>query len=99
MHSVLVHVHVKPEHIEDFRLATIENASHSVLEPGFARFDVVQQAEDPTRFILVEVYRNDEAPTQHKETEHYKKWRDQVADMMAEPRQGIRYTNIYPTEE
>jgi quinol monooxygenase YgiN len=99
MHSVLVHVHVKPEHIEDFRLATIENASHSVLEPGIARFDVVQQAEDPTRFILVEVYRNDEAPTQHKETEHYKKWRDQVADMMAEPRQGIRYTNIYPTEE
>jgi quinol monooxygenase YgiN len=99
MHSVLVHVHVKPEHIEDFRLATIENASYSVLEPGIARFDVVQQAEDPTRFILVEVYRNDEAPTQHKETEHYKKWRDQVADMMAEPRQGIRYTNIYPTEE
>ncbi|MGD0709338.1 MAG: putative quinol monooxygenase [Anaerolineaceae bacterium] len=98
MHSVFVYVHVKPECVEAFRSATIENASHSVLEPGIARFDVVQQAEDPTRFILVEVYRNDEAPIQHKETEHYKKWRDSVADMMAEPRQGIRYANVYPAE-
>jgi quinol monooxygenase YgiN len=98
MHNVFVHVHVKPECVDVFRSATIENASHSILEPGIARFDVFQQAEDPTRFLLVEVYKNDEAPIRHKETEHYKKWRDSVASMMAEPRQGIRYANVYPTE-
>jgi len=98
MHSVFVYVHVKAECTDAFRSATIENASHSILETGIARFDVVQQADDPTRFILVEVYRNEEAPAQHKETAHYKKWRDSVADMMAEPRQGIRFANVYPAE-
>ncbi|HTX78049.1 MAG TPA: putative quinol monooxygenase [Longilinea sp.] len=96
MHSVFVHVHVKADYVEAFRSATMENASHSVLEPGIARFDVFQLAEDSTRFILIEIYRDEEAPARHKETEHYKKWRDGVADMMAEPRQGIRYVNVYP---
>jgi len=83
---VHVHAHVKPECVEAFREATVENARNSVEEPGVARFDVIQQADDPTRFILVEVYRTPEAPTQHKETAHYQKWRDAVAPMMAEPR-------------
>ena len=98
MHSVFVYVHVKLESIAAFRSATLENASHSVLEPGIARFDVFQQAEDATRFTLVEVYRDDEAPARHKETDHYKKWRDGVADMMAEPRQVVGYESVYPTE-
>ena len=83
---VHVHAHVKPECVEAFREATVENARNSVEEPGVARFDVIQQADDPTRFILVEVYRTPEAPAQHKETAHYQKWRDAVAPMMAEPR-------------
>ena len=70
----------------------IENASHSVKEEGVERFDVIQQNDDPTRFILVEVYKTDKASFAHKETAHYLKWRDAVADMMAEPRQGIKYT-------
>jgi quinol monooxygenase YgiN len=96
MNIVLVHVHIKPEFVEAFKQASIENASNSVKEAGIARFDVIQQADDPTRFILVEVYKTAEAPAAHKETEHYAKWRDAVADMMAEPRQGIKYSNVYP---
>ena len=96
---VLVHVHVKPEFIEAFKEASIENASNSVREAGIARFDVIQQEEDPTRFILVEVYKTVDAPAAHKETAHYAKWRDTVTDMMAEPRQGIKYTNIFPSDE
>ncbi len=95
---VFVHVHVKPECIDAFRLASIENAQYSIQEPGVARFDVLQQNEDPTRFVLVEVYRTPEAPAQHKETAHYAKWRDTVAEMMAEPRTGIKYTNVFPEE-
>ena len=95
---VLVHVHVKPEHLEAFRTAALENAQNSVREPGVARFDVLQQNDDPTRFVLVEVYRTSEASAQHKETAHYMKWRDTVADMMAEPRTGIKYTNLFPDE-
>ncbi|HNT22778.1 MAG TPA: antibiotic biosynthesis monooxygenase [Anaerolineales bacterium] len=95
---VFVHVHVKPECIDAFRLASIENAQCSIQEPGIARFDVLQQNEDPTRFVLVEVYRTPEAPAQHKETAHYAKWRDTVAEMMAEPRTGIKYTNVFPEE-
>jgi len=93
---VHVHVHVKPESIEAFRQATIENASQSVREPGIARFDVVQQNDDPSRFILVEVYRTPEAPAQHKETAHYAKWRDSVAEMMTEPRTSLKYSNVFP---
>ncbi|WP_437735520.1 putative quinol monooxygenase [Sorangium sp. So ce1335] len=95
---VHVHVHVKPEHVDAFRQATLDNASASVKEPGVARFDVVQDLEDPTRFAIVEVYRNKEAPAAHKETEHYKRWRDTVADMMAEPRTSRRYVNAFPDD-
>jgi quinol monooxygenase YgiN len=93
---VHVQVHVKPEHIEAFKLATIENASNSVKEPGIARFDVVQQADDPSRFVLVEAYRDTEAPARHKATAHYQAWAKRVADMLAEPRSRVVYGNIYP---
>jgi (4S)-4-hydroxy-5-phosphonooxypentane-2,3-dione isomerase len=93
---VHVQVHVKPESVEEFRQATIENARASVQEPGIARFDVVQQQDDPTRFVLIEVYRTLEATAAHKETAHYAKWRDTVAPMMAEPRSSIKYTPVSP---
>src|SRR5207249_8088049 len=83
---VHVQVKVKPESIEGFRAATVENARQSIREPGIARFDFVQQLDDPTRFVLVEVYRTADAPAKHKETAHYQKWRDAVQSMMAEPR-------------
>jgi len=97
---LVVHVfaHVKPDRVEAFREATIENAHNSVQEPGIARFDVCKQQDDPTRFVLVEVYRTPEDPGRHKETAHYQKWRDTVADMMAEPRTSIKYTNVFPDE-
>ncbi len=96
---VHVHVHVKPECVEAFKTATIQNARESVKEPGIARFDVIQSTEDPTRFILVEVYRTPEDPARHKETTHYQVWRDVVADMMAEPRTSVKYVNIYPDDQ
>jgi len=95
---VHVHVHVKPECIEAFRLATLDNARNSVLEPGVARFDVVQQADNPARFTLVEVYRNVEAAAAHKTTAHYARWRDTVADMMAEPRSSVKYNAVFPAD-
>jgi quinol monooxygenase YgiN len=98
MYVVLVHVHVKPETVEAFRQATKENARNSVEEPGIARFDVIQNTDDPTRFVLVEVYRTPDDPARHKETAHYQKWRDAVADMMAEPRNGVRYANVFPDD-
>lgn len=98
MQILLVHIHVKPEHLEAFKVATMENARNSIQEPGVARFDVIQQNDDPTRFCLVEVYRTAEAHAQHRETAHYQKWRDTVTDMMAEPRQGVKYSNVYPDE-
>ena len=96
---VHVQVHVKPEHVDAFRSASVENARNSVREPGIARFDVIQQVDDPSRFILVEVYRTAEDPARHKETPHYKVWRDAVAEMMAEPRVGVKYANVYPADE
>ncbi len=93
-----VHVHVKPEFIEAFKQATIENASQSVKEPGIARFDVIQSADDPARFILVEVYRTAEAPAQHKATRHYLTWRDTVAPMMSEGRSSMQYRNVFPED-
>jgi len=96
---VHVHVHVKPEHIEAFKLATIENAANSVEEPGIARFDVVQQADDPSRFVLLEAYRDTEATTHHKATAHYHAWAEKVADMLAEPRSRAVYANIYPADQ
>jgi autoinducer 2-degrading protein len=96
---VHVHVRVKPESIEAFRRATIENARQSVEEAGIARFDVLQDSSEPSRFLLVEIYRNAEAPAQHKETPHYQTWRDAVAGMMAEPRTSLKYSNIFPSDE
>lgn len=93
-----VFVHVKEDQVEAFKAATIENAQNSVQEPGIARFDVIQEQDDPTRFVLVEVYRTAEDPARHKDTTHYLKWRDTVADMMAKPRSAIKYSNIYPGE-
>jgi len=95
---VHVHVHVKPEFVDAFREATLENARNSAQEPGVAGFDVIQQLDDPTRFVLVEVYRTPEDPARHKETAHYQKWRDTVAEMMAEPRHSVKYTNVFPDD-
>lgn len=95
---VHVHVHVKPECVHAFVAATLANARASVQEPGVARFDVVQQSDDPTRFVLVEVYRNPAAPAAHKETAHYATWRDTVAPMMAAPRTSTRFTNLHPDD-
>jgi len=93
-----VHVHVKPDSIEAFKEATIENARQSVQEAGIARFDVIQSADDPARFILVEVYRTAEAPAAHKETSHYQTWRTVVAPMMSEGRTSTQYRNIFPED-
>ncbi len=95
---VHVFVHVKADQIEAFKQATMENAQNSVQESGIARFDVIQQQDDPTRFVLVEVYRTPSDAVKHKDTAHYQTWRDTVADMMAEPRTNIKYANIYPDE-
>ena len=99
MFIVHVFVHVKEEYIEDFKAVTVENARNSVLESGIARFDVIQQQDDPSRFVLVEVYRTFEDPGRHKQTEHYIRWRDGVAHMMAEPRASIKYHNVFPEDE
>jgi autoinducer 2-degrading protein len=98
---LIVHVfaHVKPDQVEAFKTATLENARNSVQEPGVARFDVIQQQDDPTRFVLVEVYRTPDDPARHKETTHYQKWRDTVVPMMAEPRSAIKYNNLYPDDQ
>jgi len=96
---VHVHIRVKPESLEAFRQATIANARQSVKEPGIARFDLLQQADDPARFTLVEVYRTATAPAQHRETAHYQTWRETVAEMMAEPRIRVEYANIFPGDE
>ena len=99
MFIVHVFVHVKPDQVVAFKEATLENAQNSLKETGIARFDVCQQQDDPTRFVLVEVYRTPEDPARHKETVHYQKWRDRVADMMAEPRSSIKYDNLFPDED
>jgi autoinducer 2-degrading protein len=95
---VHVHVRVKPESVEAFRQATVENARNSLKEPGIARFDVVQQQDDPTRFVLVEAYRTSDATVRHKETLHYQVWRDVVAPMMAEPRTSVKFHNVFPED-
>ncbi len=95
---VHVQVHVKPDCIEVFKAATLANAQASVKERGIARFDVVQQQDDPTRFVLVEVYRTPDAPAAHKETPHYQVWRDAVAPMMAQPRTSVKFANVFPED-
>jgi autoinducer 2-degrading protein len=98
MQIVHVHVQVKPERVDAFIAATMENAAASRKETGIARFDLLQRADEPNRFVLVEAYRTADAPAAHKETAHYQKWRDTVADMMAEPRQSVKLKNIDPTD-
>ena len=98
MFVVHVHVHVKPESVEAFKAATLENARNSVQEPGIACFDVLQQRDDPTRFVLVEVYRTPDDPGEHKKTAHYQTWRDAVAEMMAQPRSSVKYDNVFPDD-
>ena len=95
---VHIQVHVKPEFVEAFKRATLENARNSVREPGIARFDVVQHQDDPTRFVFVEVYRTSDATAAHKETKHYQAWRDTVAPMMAEPRTSVKFANVFPDD-
>ncbi len=96
---VNVYVHVKPESVDAFIAATKENARNSVQEPGIARFDVIQRNDDPTQFMLVEVYRTADDPARHKQTAHYKTWRETVAPMMAEPRSSAKYSNVFPGDE
>jgi autoinducer 2-degrading protein len=97
---IVVHVHARvlPDAVDAFRAASIENARESLREPGIARFDVVQSTEDPTRFVLVEVYRTADAPAAHKATAHYARWRDAVAPLMAEPRSSAKYVNVAPED-
>ena len=95
---VHVHVHVKPESIEAFKQATLANARASRQEPGVARFDIVQQADDPAHFVLVEIYRNAAAAAAHKETKHYPIWRDAVAPMMAAPRTSVKFSKVFPDD-
>jgi len=95
---VHIHVQVKPECVEAFKQATLANARASLKEPGVARFDVVQQQDDPARFVFVEVYRDAAAAAAHKETAHYPVWRDAVAPMMAEPRRSVKFSNFFPDD-
>jgi autoinducer 2-degrading protein len=99
MHVIHVHVHVRPGAVEAFRQATLVNAACSLREPGVARFDVIQQQDDSTRFVLVEAYRTVEAIAAHKETPHYAAWRDGVSPLLAEPRSSTKFTNVYPGDD
>lgn len=96
---VIVDVHVKPESVEAFRTATLDNAGNTIKEPGVIRFDVLQRPDDPTRFVLYEVYRQQKDAAAHKETAHYLRWRDTVAGMMAEPRKGTQYSGVFPADK
>jgi autoinducer 2-degrading protein len=98
LHIALVQAHVRPERVEDFRQATTLNATESRKEAGVVRFDVVQESEDPTRFVLIEVFRSPAAAASHRETAHYLRWRDAVAEMMAEPRTNKKYVNVSPDD-
>jgi quinol monooxygenase YgiN len=98
LHIALVNAHVRAERVEDFRQATLVNASESRKEAGVVRFDVVQETDDPTRFVLIEVFRSPAAAAAHRETAHYQRWRDTVAEMMAEPRTNKKYVNVSPDD-
>lgn len=98
MYVTLVHVHVKPEHVDDFIEASRLNHRESVREPGNRRFDLLQSSEDPTRFMFYEAYVSEEDAKAHKQTDHYKQWRETVADWMAAPREGVRYDGLFPKE-
>ena len=94
--AVFVYVHVLPESVEAFRVASLANSAASIHEPGIVRFDVIQETADSTRFVLVEVYRGQEGAAAHKQTTHYQTWRDTVAPMMAEPRTSKSYATVTP---
>lgn len=96
MLTVHVHIRVKPEQVEEFKAASLANAEHSAEEPGVERFEVLQDRDDPTRFVLVEVFRTPEAPGRHKQTAHYAAWRDAAESMQAEPRHSIRLVPVDP---
>ena len=96
---VQVHVHVNDDAIDNFITASMENARHSVQEPGIARFDLIQAKEDPSRFVLLEVYRTEGDPGLHKQTDHYAVWRDTVDSMMAKPRHSVKYHNLFPDNQ
>jgi quinol monooxygenase YgiN len=96
---VHVHAHIKSDNVDAFKEATIENARNSIKEPGILRFDVLQQEDDPTQFLLIEVYEDNNAIAQHKESAHYARWRDVVQSMMSEPRKSIKYVNIFPGDK
>ena len=98
MHIVHVFIHVKPDKVEEFKLASVENARSSLKEPGIARFDFIQQADDPTRFLFVEVYRTADDAARHKETSHYNRWKETVEPLLAEPRSRVLYRNVFPDE-
>jgi len=99
MLAVCVYVHVKPENLEDFVRETVENARNTIQEPGNLRFDVIRQIDDPNRFVLYEVYRDEAGAAAHKETPHYARWRDAVAPWMAEPRRGVKHESLFPDTE
>jgi (4S)-4-hydroxy-5-phosphonooxypentane-2,3-dione isomerase len=96
---IQVHIHVKAEHLEEFKEATIVNATHSLQEPGIAQFDLLQQEDDPTRFVLVEAYRDVEASLKHKETAHYLAWAEKAAGWFVEPRTRVRYSSVFPPDQ
>jgi autoinducer 2-degrading protein len=96
MYIVHVHVKVKEDRINEFIEATKENAKNSEKEDGIVKFDLIQKIDEPSRFILIEVYRTDQDPRKHKDTAHYKNWRKKVENMMAEPRQSEKFLNIFP---
>ena len=98
MNIVLVSMHVKADRVDDFRAITVENAQNSLKERGVARFDFIQQVDDTTRFLLIEVYRSAEAVAQHKQTPHYNRWREAVEPLLAEPRTRLVYRGIFPAE-
>jgi quinol monooxygenase YgiN len=99
MYILHVNIHVKPEHVEEFKNLSVENASASTVnEPGCARFDIVQQADDPTRFVYTEVYRDADSAAKHKETKHYNHWREVAEPLLAEPRTRVVYSNVFPKD-
>lgn len=95
---VHVHIQVKPDTVEAFKAACMDNSKNSLNEPGIARFDVLQQQDDPTKFLLVEIYRTADAPAAHKQTAHYQRWAETVADMMAVPRFSVKFDKVYPED-
>ncbi|MCL4562412.1 MAG: antibiotic biosynthesis monooxygenase [Chloroflexi bacterium] len=98
MMIVVVNMRIKPEYIEEFKRVSMDNARNSIKEPGIVRFDFLQQEDDPTRFVLYEAYKQPEDQVSHRSTAHYQTWKDRVADMMAEPRVGVKYSNLYPLD-